>query len=287
MDIDITHLKHSLIWQPVSMSIGSLGLSNLICHVLYGVLDWRAVALTTSFHFISIALDHYKDHLQSYKIAKQSRNQDALNIFQFTHWMIFLSALIAVTALTQCPLSTTVKTACFVAPALLWDFHIFEFTYKGRKEYVSVKRIPGIKPFLVGFIRGCGTYLVVESIMTPTYTYQPVYPWNPFQLIVWVMMDRSCYSFLLDIRDYDEDKRGSVRTLVVLLGSIPLSKLFLVVAHFITICIFHENLYIIGAALYAAALGLYLDHKSHGVWFDLSCHSLTFAVAGYFIVQLT
>jgi hypothetical protein len=73
---------------------------------------------------------------------------------------------------------------------------------------------------------------------------------------------------------------------VVLLGSISLSKLFLLAVHSIAICIFYENLYIIGATLYAGALVWYLDHNSSRVWFDLSCHSLTFAVAGYFIVQL-
>lgn len=139
-------------------------------------------------------MDHYKDYEKSHKFAKERRNQDALNAFQLAQWMIFLSSLVAVMILTQCPLSTTLRTCCSTAPALLWDFHLFEFTYSGRKEYVSVKRIPGIKPFVVGFIRGYGTFVVVESIMTPTYTFQPMYPWNAFKLVSWVIMDRSCYS---------------------------------------------------------------------------------------------
>lgn len=147
-----------------------------------------------SLDYACLALDHYHDHRQSQIQARETGNKEVLNLFQMAQLMLLATTSLIVITLAQCPLDTTITTACVTAPAFLWDITLFTFNYRGKEEPVSIKRIPGIKPILVGIVRGFGTYSIVSSILQREYTYIPIYPWNAGQIVVWVTINRACHA---------------------------------------------------------------------------------------------
>jgi hypothetical protein len=149
----------------------------------------------TSLDFLCNALDHYRDELHLRQKAVETNNRAVINMFQRTRILIFVSALSICIALVFSPVSTAPTLICVSTPALLWDVKLFKIRSNQPDkppEYLSVKRIPVIKPLLVGIMRGYGTCKIVDSIMLPSYKRSLVYPWTMFELVVWPTMNRAC-----------------------------------------------------------------------------------------------
>jgi hypothetical protein len=122
---------------------------------------------------LAIGADHLKDKKEEFLSNHNNANDPRLASW-FIYARTFLAAcagLLAL-ALSQCPISTLLTTAAFVAPALLWttpiSFNKFALILRhllGRfrrdkhqpsasAPVLVIKRIPGMKAIFNGIIRG-------------------------------------------------------------------------------------------------------------------------------------
>jgi len=142
-----------------------------------------------------------------------------------------------------------------------------------------------MKALLVGIIRGYGTFTTVRSIMEPSHELHPIDPWGPISLVAWSVINRMSHGNLADIRDFVEDKAKGVRTIPVLLDSVYHAKILLFATHILTIVVFHRNIYIVFATLWAMFFAWFLNGNSPRRWYHFSFHSLSAGVAFYGVVQ--
>lgn len=91
---------------------------------------------------------------------------------------------------------------------------------------------------------------------------------------------------LADIRDFVEDKQKGIRTIPVLLDSVHHAKIFLFTTHLFTMLVFHRNIYIVFATLWAMFFAWFLDNTCPRRWYHFSFHSLSAGAALYGLVQV-
>lgn len=250
--------------------------------------------------------DHLKDKEEEF-----SSDRDNVNDSRLAAWFIYArtfltaSAILLALALSQCPISTLLTTAAFVAPALLWTTPISfkKFApilrrllgrFGGDKRQPStsapvlvIKRIPGMKAIFNGIIRGCGIYTVVLSVLSGSgnLTNTLPSPWSVVQLIVWSTVNRSCHAIMTDVRDFEDDMKAGVPTIPVLLGSVLKTKAILTACHMLVMLAFIENPYIMGSCLFAAALVWMLGKDSPKKAFLFSSHSQSLFIIWYLLTR--
>lgn len=138
-----------------------------------------------------MGLDHYKDHTSQRLLAQHSGDTDIILAFSWAHKFLLLNAIVLLATLASSGIKTIILTAIFVIPALLWNTPIG--TYGLSRRTLIIKRIPGLKAVLVGVIRGCGTFLVVRSVL-PNPSIQWQGQWSPMQIVVWTTLNRTCHA---------------------------------------------------------------------------------------------
>ncbi|KAG1730354.1 hypothetical protein EDB19DRAFT_1386390 [Suillus lakei] len=92
-----------------------------------------------------------------------------------------------------------------------------------------------------------------------------------------------CLYIMTDIRDFEDDLKAGVPTILVLLGSIRKTKVILTACHMLVMLAFFENSYIMGSCLFVAALVWTLAQKG----FLLSSHSQSLFIIWYLLTRRT
>ncbi|PCH41865.1 hypothetical protein WOLCODRAFT_143772 [Wolfiporia cocos MD-104 SS10] len=287
--LPVGKLTDELLGHPLALALGSLALSAFISHALFGRVDWRPILICTTSDILTIGLDHYHDHAALHALAAKSPaapyNAAVLRVFTRARTLLVTAAALLVAALAAAPARTWALTALFVTPALLWDTPLFRFRRAPREKTDAartaggdgafvIKRIPGMKALIIGVIRGCGTFMVVRSVLG-AHGYALRAPWSPAQFVIWSTVNRACHAVMADIRDYPSDLAHGVPTLPVLLRSVLRTKILLTALHLGTMLAFARNAYIVLGAAYAVALVWALDERSARAWFRASFHSQT------------
>ncbi|KAG1726574.1 hypothetical protein EDB19DRAFT_2042991 [Suillus lakei] len=301
-------LADELFLRPIVISMNSLALSCLMSYVMSanGTLDWRPITICVTSDILAMGADHLKD-----KKEEVSSDRDNTNDPHITSWFVYArtfliaSAVLLALALSQCPISTLLTTAAFVAPALLWTtpisfkkFGLISKRLLGRFDKdkhqpstsaptLIIKRIPGMKAIFNGIIRGCGIYAVVLSVLSGSgnLTNTLPSPWSVVQLIVWSTVNRSCHAIMTDVRDFEDDLKAGVPTIPVLLGSVLKTKVILTACHMLVMSAFIENPYIMGSCLFAAALVWMLGKHSPKRAFLFSSHSQSLFIIWYLLTR--
>ncbi|KZT66958.1 hypothetical protein DAEQUDRAFT_729759 [Daedalea quercina L-15889] len=301
---DAAALRHELVDTPAVLAGGSFALSSFMSYVAFGTIDWRPVAICALSDYIAIGLDHYLEH------RAVARADDALpvrssTVFRVAKGLLAASAVLLLAVLLSCPPRTWFEIAVCFGPAFVWDVDVSRYVRrwvgtspvsgtassdaKGtRRRIWSVKRIPGVKALLVGFIRVYGTYAIIRSCMDPSSPSAQSHSdaWTRAQFFLWSVVDRTCHAVMEDIRDFPDDLRNGIPTIPVLLHSVSRSKWVLSFIHTITFMAYHHNPYIALSTVYAVALVWLLDHRSSRALYHLSYHSQTIAFAAYGLQQL-
>lgn len=297
-------LADELFLRPIVISMNSLALSALMSYVMSanGDIDWRPITICVTSDILAMGADHLKDKEEEFSSDHNNANDPRLaSWFVYARTFLAASAVLLALALSQCPVSTLLTTAAFVAPALLWttpiSFKKFGLIsrrllgrFGGDKHQPStsapvlvIKRIPGMKAIFNGIIRGCGIYTVVLSVLSGSgnLTNTLPSPWTVVQLIVWSTVNRSCHAIMTDVRDFEDDMKAGVPTIPVLLGSVLKTKAILTACHMLVMLAFIENLYIMGSCLFAAALVWMLGKNSPKKAFLFSSHSQSLFIVWY------
>ncbi|TBU51453.1 hypothetical protein BD310DRAFT_834326 [Dichomitus squalens] len=289
-------LRDELLTHPLMLSIGSLGLSTFMSRSIFGVIDWRPVLICVASDILAIGMDHYFDQAPMLSYAFKTSNSEMVAIFRQAKMLLYSNAALLLLALSLSPPLTWAMVTVFFGPAFVWDFKLFVFggtqkktvEKKAPKNAFTIKRIPGMKAILIGVIRGCGTFAIVNSILARSFSAAPAGPsiWNPTQIIVWSTINRACHAVMADVRDFDEDWEKQVPTIPVLLKSVLRTKLLLTAVHLFTALLYSYNPYIVFASLYATVLVWALDEKSPRGLYRLSFHSQTLTAALYGAVEM-
>ncbi|KAG2356150.1 hypothetical protein BDR07DRAFT_1492288 [Suillus spraguei] len=302
--LTISKLADELFLRPIVISMNSLALSALMSYVMSanGSIDWRPITIWVTADILVMGADHLKDKEEEFLSDCNNVNDPRLASW-FIYARIFLTAntVLFAWALSQCPISTLLTTAAFIAPALLWTTPIsFEkfalisrrllrmFGKDKRQHYTPapvlvIKRIPGMKAIFNGIIRGCGAYTVVFSVLSGSgnLTNTLPSPWSVIQLIVWSTVNRTCHAIMTDVRDFEDDMKAGVPTIPVLLGSILKTKAILTACHMLVMLAFIENKYIMGSCLFATILVWMLGKHSPKKAFLISSHSQSLFIIWY------
>ncbi|KAG1852283.1 hypothetical protein DFJ58DRAFT_885515 [Suillus subalutaceus] len=307
--LTIPKLADELFLRPIVISMNSLALSTLMSYVMSanGCIDWRPITICVTSDILAVGADHLKDKEEEFSSDCNNTNNPRLaSWFIYARTLLATSAALLALALSQCPISTLLTTAAFVAPALLWTTPI-SFTkfapisrcllgmFSGDKHEPStsapvlvIKRIPGMKAIFNGIIRGCGIYAVVLSVLSGSgnLTNTLPSPWSVVQLIVWSTVNRSCHAIMTDIRDFEDDMKAGVPTIPVLLGSILKTKVVLTTCHMLVMLAFVENPYIVGSCIFAAVLVWILGKNSPKKAFLFSSHSQSLFIIWYLLTSI-
>ncbi|KAG1871514.1 hypothetical protein F4604DRAFT_1583304 [Suillus subluteus] len=306
--LTIPKLADELFLRPIVISMNSFALSTLMSYVMSanGCIDWRPITICVTSDILAMGADHLKDKEEEFSSDCNNTNNPRLaSWFIYARTFLATSAALLALALSQCPISTLLTTAAFVAPALLWTTPI-SFTkfalisrcllgmFGGDKHQPStsapvlvIKRIPGMKAIFNGIIRGCGIYAVVLSVLSGSgnLTNTLPSPWSVVQLIVWSTVNRSCHAIMTDIRDFEDDMKAGVPTIPVLLGSILKTKVVLTTCHMLVMLAFVENPYIMGSCIFAAVLVWILGKNSPKKAFLFSSHSQSLFIIWYLLTR--
>ncbi|KAG1723050.1 hypothetical protein EDB19DRAFT_1859161 [Suillus lakei] len=301
-------LADELFLRPIVISMNSLALSCLMSYVMSanGTLDWRPITICVTSDILAMGADHLKDKEEEFSSDRNNANDPRITSwFVYARTFLTASAVLLALALSQCPISTLLTTAAFVAPALLWttpiSFKKFGLISRrllgrfGKDEHqpstsaptLVIKRIPGMKAIFNGIIRGCGIYAVVLSMLSGSgnLTSALPSPWSVVQLIVWSTVNRSCHAIMTDIRDFEDDLKAGVPTIPVLLGSVLKTKVILTACHMLVMSAFIENPYIMWSCLFAAALVWMLGKHSPKKAFLFSSHSQSLFIIWYLLTR--
>jgi hypothetical protein len=124
---------------------------------------------------LAIGADHLKDEEEEFSSDRNNAHDPRLaSWFIYARTFLTASAMLLGLALSQCPTSTLLTTAAFIAPALLWTTPISfkKFGLISRRllgmfggdmhqsepptsaPVLVIKRIPGMKAIFNGIIRG-------------------------------------------------------------------------------------------------------------------------------------
>ncbi|KAG2357122.1 hypothetical protein BDR07DRAFT_1363509 [Suillus spraguei] len=310
--LTIPKLADELFLRPIVIAMNSLALSALMSYVMSanGGIDWRPITICVTSDILVMGADHLKDNLKEEEFwldRNNAKNPCLASWFIYARTFLTANAVLLVSALFQCPISTLFTTATFVAPALLWTTPIsfkkiglISRRLLGRSgadkhqpstasHVLVIKRIPGMKAIFNGIIRGCGIYAVVFSVLlgSGNLTNTLPSPWNVVQLVVWSTVNRSCHAIMTDVRDFEDDMTTGVPTIPVLLGSIPKTKVILTACHMLVMLTFIENTYIMGSCLLATALVWMLGKNSPKKAFLFSSHSQSLFIIWYLSRSLT
>ncbi|KAG2151199.1 uncharacterized protein EDB93DRAFT_1139806 [Suillus bovinus] len=304
--LTIPKLADELFLRPIVISMNSLALSTLMTYVMSAnaSIDWRPITICVTSDILAMGADHLKDKEEEFSSDRNTtKNPRLASWFMYARTFLAVSAVLLAFALSQCPISTLLTTATFVAPALLWTTPIsfkkfwlisrrLSGRFSGDKRQPStsapvlvIKRIPGMKAIFNGIIRGCGIYTVVFSVLSGSGNMTNTLPslWNVVQLIVWSTVNRSCHAIMTDVRDFEDDMKAGVPTIPVLLGSILKTKVILTACHMVVMLTFIENPYIMGSCLFASALVWMLSKRSPKKAFLFSSHSQSLFIMWYLL----
>ncbi|KAG1729531.1 uncharacterized protein EDB91DRAFT_812583 [Suillus paluster] len=300
----------ALFLRPIVIAMNSFVLTSLLSFVMSanGKFDWRPITICVTSDILAIGADHLKDQEEEFSSHRKNPNDRPLTSW-FVYARIFLafSAVFLALALFLCPISTLLATTGFVAPALLWttpiNFKRFRLILNrligisGEDEHhpatsasaLVIKRIPGMKAIFNGIIRGCGTYIVVLTVLSGSGSLADALPspWSTVQLLVWSTVNRTCHAVMTDVRDFEDDLKAGVPTIPILIGSVLKTKLVLTACHMLVMLAFIENPYITASCLYATALVWMLGVHSPKKAFLLSTHSQSFSIIWYFLTKHT
>ncbi|RDX54494.1 hypothetical protein OH76DRAFT_1341061 [Lentinus brumalis] len=288
-------LKDELLTHPLMLSIGSLSLSTFMSRSIYGMIDWRPVLICVASDILAIGMDHYFDQEPMQLYALKTGNSEMTAIFKQAKVLLFSSAALLLFALAVSPPWTWLMVTIFFGPAFIWDFKLLIFGGKRQQKKArqsdekpaqkafSIKRIPGMKAVLIGIIRGCGTFAIVNSILARSLPVASSGPsiWNPTQIIIWSTINRACHAVMADVRDFHEDWEKQVPTIPVLLKSVFRTKVLLSAIHLLTTVLYSYNPYIVFASLYATVLVWFLNENSPRGLYRLSFHSQTLTALLY------
>ncbi|KAG2088375.1 uncharacterized protein F5147DRAFT_644106 [Suillus discolor] len=308
--LTIPKLADELFLRPIVISMNSLALSALMSYVMSanaGIADWRPITICVTSDILAMGADHHlKDKEEEFSSDRNNANNPRLaSWFLYARTFLAASAVLLAFALSQCPISTLLTTATFVAPALLWTtlisfkkFWLISRRLLGRfsrdrqqpstsAPVLVIKRIPGMKAIFNGIIRGCGIYAVVFSVLSGSgnLTNTLPSPWSVVQLLVWSTVNRSCHAIMTDVRDFEDDMKAGVHTIPVLLGSILRTKVILMACHMLVMLAFIENTYIMGSCLFAAALVWILCEDSPKKAFLFSSHSQSLFIIWHLLTR--
>jgi len=303
--LSVHKLRDELLTHPLMLSVGSFSLSTFMSRSIYGTIDWRPILIVVASDILAIGLDHYFDQADSMKYAEKTGNREMGSVFTQARALLFSSVALLMIAMILSPPSTWLMVAIFFGPAFVWDFKLFVFggskkakktgappaKTDQKKNAFTIKRIPGMKAIMIGVIRGCGTFAVVNSVLSKTIPQSaPVVAasaamWSPSQIIIWSTINRACHAVMADVRDFHEDWEKQVPTIPVLLKSVFRTKVLLTAAHVLTMWLYAYNPYIIFASLYAIALVWILNENSPRGLYRLSFHSQTLVALVYGGVQ--
>ncbi|KAG2124169.1 hypothetical protein DEU56DRAFT_917126 [Suillus clintonianus] len=307
--LTIPKLADELFLLPIVISLNSLAVSSLMSYVMSdnGNIDWRPITICATADILAMGADHLKDREEEFSSNPNNANNPRLaSCFVYARTFLTASAVLLALALSQCPLSTLLTTAAFLAPALLWNipisFNIFGLIsrrllgrsvkdshqpFKSAPTFV-IKRVPGMKVIFSGIIRGCGIYTVVLTILSGSGNLAGTLPspWSTIQLIVWSTVNRACHGTMNDVRDFEDDLKTGVPTIPVLLGSVRKTKVLLTACHMLVMLAFIENIYIMGSSLFAIALVWMLDQHSPKKASLLGSHSQTFFIMWYLLTKV-
>ncbi|KAG2097037.1 uncharacterized protein F5147DRAFT_373898 [Suillus discolor] len=306
--LTIPKLADELFLRPIVISMNSLALSALMSYVMSANagIDWRSITICVTSDILAMGADHLKDKEEEFSSDRNNANDPRLaSWFLYARTFLIASAVLLAFALSQCPISTLLTTATFVAPALLWTtpisfnkFWLISRRLLGRfsrdrqqpstsAPVLVIKRIPGMKAIFNGIIRGCGIYAVVFSVLSGSgnLTNTLPSPWSVVQLLVWSTVNRSCHAIMTDVRDFEDDMKAGVPTIPVLLGSILRTKVILTACHMLVMLAFIENTYIMGSCLFAAALVWILCEDSPKKAFLFSSHSQSLFIIWYLLTR--
>ncbi|KAG2335286.1 hypothetical protein BDR05DRAFT_631155, partial [Suillus weaverae] len=116
-------LADELFLRPIVISMNSLALSALMSYVMSanGDIDWRPITICVTSDILAMGADHLKDKEEEFSSDHNNANDPRLaSWFIYARAFLTASAVLLALALSQCPVSTLLTTAAFVAPALLW-----------------------------------------------------------------------------------------------------------------------------------------------------------------------
>ncbi|KAG0697950.1 hypothetical protein DFH29DRAFT_1082093 [Suillus ampliporus] len=301
--VSTPRLADALFLRPIVIALSSLAQTSLLSYLLSanGQLDWRPITICITSDILAIGADHLKDKEEEY-----AKDRQLPSLFAYARTFLNMSAVLLAVALFLCPLSTLLTTIAFVVPALLWTTPInlpkFGLILKrligisAEDEHqpptsastLVIKRIPGMKAIFNGIIRGCGTYIVVHTVLSGSGNLNDVLPapWTSVQLIVWSTVNRTCHAVMTDVRDFEDDLKTGVPTLPILIGSVIKTKLVLTACHMLVMLAFIENPYIVSSSIYATALVWMLGVHSSKKAFMWSTHGQTPSIIWYFLTKL-
>ncbi|CCM03439.1 uncharacterized protein FIBRA_05572 [Fibroporia radiculosa] len=299
MDLSIPFFQSELLFYPSLSCVSSLSLTTLISYGVYGTLDWRPIVIFTCSDFLAMGLDHYLDNAENLAQARATGNDGVVSVFTQARMMLICVACILFGALLCSPIQTWAITALFVAPALVWNRPLFWLPIRDVanargddeepagffKHGFVIKRIPGMKAIIIGVIRGCGTFAVVHSVLSPRLLNNESSMWTPTQLLIWSTINWICHTTMADVRDYIDDLKEEIPTLPVLFKSVLKTKVLLTFLHAVNIISFSHNVYIVFGSLYATLLVWLLDESSPRSHFVFSMEGQPLTIALYFAVQ--
>lgn len=288
-----------LIGEVLSTSLSTLAITLFISHSTWGVIDWRPILILFTADYIGFGFDHYLDNRPILLRARAAGEAAIVTVFRRARFALTSAAILLAVALILSPLATWLITATLLVPALLWDTPLFlwrqpavqlsekaEIEIEEPRSGFAIKRIPGMKPVIVGVIRGCGYYAVIRSVLDALYPNGPVLrSWDPTQLVIWSTINWTCISTLADVRDYDDDRVSGVPTIPVLLDSVYKTRVLLTTVHALTMFAFFRNPYIVLNTLYTIALVWIMDDKSPRFIYRLNTHSQTPVAVTYGLVH--
>ncbi|KAF9804980.1 hypothetical protein IEO21_09248 [Rhodonia placenta] len=292
-------LYEVLIGEVLSTSLSTLAITLFISQSTWGVIDWRPILILFTADYIGFGFDHYLDNRPILLRARAAGEADIVTVFWCARFALTSAAILLAVALILIPLSTWLITATLLVPALLWDTPLFYWRQpavqlsekaKGETEEpqsgFAIKRIPGMKPVIVGLICGCGYYAVIRSVVAALYPNGPVMrSWDPIQLVIWSTINWTCISTLADVRDFADDRVSGVPMIPVLLESVYKTRVLLTIVHVLMMLAFFNNPYIVLNTLYTIGLVWIMDDKSPRFIYRLNTHSQTPVAATYGLVH--
>ncbi|OBZ78271.1 hypothetical protein A0H81_01920 [Grifola frondosa] len=293
--LSASKLRDELLTHPLMLSVGSFSLSTFMSRSIYGMIDWRPVLICVASDILAIGIDHYFDQAAMLSYALKTGNREMASIFTQARVLLFSNAALLFIALALSPPWTWAMVVIFFGPAFVWDFRLFAFGPRLRKEKrkdeqkkeFTIKRVPGMKAVFIGVIRGCGTFAIVNSILSHSMSdsSSATELWSPVQIILWSTINRACHAVMADVRDFHEDWEKQVPTIPVLLKSVFRTKILLSVCHLLTMWVFRHNPYIVCASVYATVLVWMLDENSPRGLYRLSFHSQTLTAFAYGAIE--
>ncbi|KAG1747825.1 uncharacterized protein EDB91DRAFT_46624 [Suillus paluster] len=301
--LTIPKLAESLFLQPIMIATNSLVQTFLLSFLMSanGQLDWRPITICVTSDILAIGIDHLKDQEDEFSSHHKDANDRYLtSLFACARTFLAFSAVVLGLTLLLCSMWTLLATAAFVVPALLWTTQInlekFKLILNEDKHQpptpaspLVIKRIPGMKAIFNGIIRGCGTYIVVQTVLSGSGNLNSALPspWTNSQLIVWSTVNRACHAVMTDVRDFEDDLKTGVPTIPILIGSVVKTKLVLTACHMLVMLSFIENPYIMSSCLWATALVWTLGVHSSKKAFWWSTHSRSPSIIWYFLMRCT